>query len=590
MPGKKLLIACLIALAFAGCKGNKSVSAPQFPFDKFLEQYQDERMRVFPLEATDFGDNRFNDLLPNTISQPYIDTMQEFFQRYTEQLNSYDRASLNHEEQMSYDILKWDLQVSLESFKFKDYLVPINQMWSLPLTFGQLGSGQGTQPFKTVKDYEDFLKRMEGFKAWCDTAVENMKKGIALGYTNPKLLMEKTLPQIQSMVVSDVTQSLFYMPVKNFPADFSESDKSHLDSLYKKAISGLIIPSYKKLYDFIRNEYIPKCRTTDGISALPDGKEYYSYLVKYWTTTNLTPEEIFAIGEKEVQRIHGEMEKVKEQVGFTGDLKSFFVYLNTDRKFFPFKTPQEVLDSFEAIHVRMAPQLRKLFIEIPKTPFEIRETEKFREASASPEYQGGTADGKRPGIFYVPIPDVKKFSTFGMEDIFLHEAIPGHHFQVSLQRENKSLPAFRKSIWYGAYGEGWALYTESLGKELGLYTDPYQYMGNLSWEMHRALRLVIDVGIHTKGWTRAQAISYSLENEGKSEQEIIAEVERYMAIPGQALSYKMGQMRILELRARAEKELGKKFDAARFHKAVLEDGCLPLSVLEKKITDWIKEQ
>jgi uncharacterized protein (DUF885 family) len=304
----------------------------------------------------------------------------------------------------------------------------------------------------------------------------------------------------------------------------------------------------------------------------------------------MTSDEVFDLGQSEVGRLRKEMEKIMQETGFKGDLKAFFTYLNKDKKFFPFNSPKEVLDSFENIHSKMQPQLNKLFDKVPRSKFEIRQTEKFREASASAEYNQGTADGSRPGVFYVPVPDAKKFNTFGMEDLFLHEAIPGHHYQTSLQQENDSLPKFRRFNWYGAYGEGWALYTESLGKELGLYIDPYQYFGALSEEMHRAIRLVVDAGMHTKGWTREQAIQFSLDNEGESEEAITSEIERYMAIPGQALSYKVGQLKIRELRAKAEKELGSDFKIGKFHDALLDSGCLPLAVLEAKIDKWIADQ
>jgi uncharacterized protein (DUF885 family) len=357
--------------------------------------------------------------------------------------------------------------------------------------------------------------------------------------------------------------------------------------LYTKAIENSIVPAYKKLHDYIKDQYIPACRTSIGIGEVPGGKERYAYLIKYWTTTELTADSIYNLGLSEVSRLRAEMEKVKEQVGYKGDLKSFFKYMNTDSQFFPFQTAAEVIDSFNNIHEKMKPQLSKLFDKTPRSKFEVRQTEKFREASASPEYYQGTADGSRPGIFYTPIPDAKQFNTFAMEDLFLHEAIPGHHYQNMLTIENESLPMFRRYLWYGAYGEGWALYTESLGKELGLYDNPYQYFAALSAEMHRAIRLVVDVGMHMKGWSREKAIKFSLENEGESEASVIAEIERYIAIPGQALSYKLGQLKIRELRAKAEYELATKFDIREFHNEILNEGCLPLKALEEKIDRWI---
>jgi uncharacterized protein (DUF885 family) len=342
--------------------------------------------------------------------------------------------------------------------------------------------------------------------------------------------------------------------------------------------------------DFLKNEYLPACRNESGISAIPNGKAYYDYLINYHTTTNMTSNEIFEVGKKEVERISQEMEKVKEQVGFKGSLKDFFDELRIKKELTPYKKPEEVIEHFHAIHDKMKPNLEKLFNQVPKTPFEIRRTEAFREASASAEYMQGSIDGTRPGIFYVPIPNVTKYNTLSDEDLFLHEAIPGHHYQISLQQENTSLPAFRKLLGYSAYTEGWALYTESLGKELGLYTDPYQYFGMLSAEMHRSIRLVVDAGMHTHGWTREQAIEYSLQHEAETEEGIIAEIERYMAIPGQALSYKIGQLKIIELRRKAESTLGPKFKIAVFHDQILNSGNVPLKVLEDKIDKWIASE
>ncbi|HYI75981.1 MAG TPA: DUF885 domain-containing protein, partial [Chryseolinea sp.] len=329
---------------------------------------------------------------------------------------------------------------------------------------------------------------------------------------------------------------------------------------------------------------------TAGISEVAQGKEYYQHLINYWTTTNLPADEIFKTGEAEVARIRLEMEKVKNQVGFKGNLKAFFEHVNSDKQFMPYKTPEEVVAGFNKIHEQIRPQLKKFFNMVPKTAFEVRQTEAFRAASSSAEYNAGTPDGSRPGVFYVPILEAKTFNYTGMETLFLHEAIPGHHYQIALQYENEELPKFRRFLWFGAYGEGWALYTESLGKELGLYKDPYQYFGNLGDEMHRAIRLVVDVGIHTREWTREQAIEYMLDNEAISLQAATAEIERYMAVPGQALSYKIGQLKIMELRKKAADVLGEQFNLALFHDEVLKYGCLPLDVLESIINEWIDKQ
>ena len=513
-----------------------------------LDSYYEERLHFFPLEATAIADNRYNDKLPCDISASYREKLKVFFKKHLDEIEKVDRNSLSDEDGISYDVFKREMNIQIEALSFNDYLMPLNQFWGMHLTFPVLGSGAGNQPFKTVKDYDDFLKRINNFTTYIDTEIINMKEGAKLGIVPPKLLIERVEPQLKGIIVTDPEQSVFYGPIKNFPANFSAEDKKRFTESYRKAIMEQVVPSYKKLLDYITTDYNNHCRTTAGISDIPDGSKLYAFLVKFWTTTDLKPDQIFELGQKEVARIRGEMENVMKQTGYTGDLKSFFNYIHTDKKFMPFKADSEVINAYKAIEIKMQPQLQKLFNVVPKTKFEVRQTEKFREASASAEYNQGAPDGSRPGIFYVPVPNVKIFNVVGMDDLFLHEAIPGHHYQISIQQESDSLPKFRRFGWYGAYGEGWALYTESLGKELGLYTDPYQYFGSLSEEMHRAIRLVVDVGIHTKGWTREEAIKFSLDNEAESEADITSEIERYMAIPGQALAYKIGQLKILEIR------------------------------------------
>jgi uncharacterized protein (DUF885 family) len=364
-------------------------------------------------------------------------------------------------------------------------------------------------------------------------------------------------------------------------------DQNRIKADYGKMVTRLI-DRFRRVAAFVKDEYRPASRTSSGISEIPDGSAYYNHLIKLYTTTDMTAEQIHQLGLQEVARLTSEMEKVKAQVGFTGDLKQFFDEVRVKPELRPFTKPEEVIANFNSIHEKMKPQLAKLFDQVPKTPFEVRRTEAFREASASAEYNPGSQDGTRPGIFYVPIPEVEAYNIFSDEDLFLHEAIPGHHYQISLTQENEALPDFRRSLWYSAYGEGWALYCESLGEELGLYDDPYQYFGMLSAEMHRAIRLVVDTGIHAKGWSREQAIQYSLDHEAESEASIIAEIERYMAIPGQALSYKIGQLKIRELRAKAETQMGDEFDIKEFHNLVLSPGCVPLAVLETMVENWIE--
>jgi uncharacterized protein (DUF885 family) len=403
----------------------------------------------------------------------------------------------------------------------------------------------------------------------------------------PKVLTAKVIPQFEELITPKVEENLFYSSCKKFPDNFTEEQKSELSKEYAAAISGKLIPQFQKFIAFMKTEYLPASRTTSGIGSLKGGDKLYKVSVKQWTTTDKSPDEIHQLGLQEVARIRAEMEKVKNQVGFTGSILEFFEHVRTKKELIPFTKPEEVIANFEKINQIIKPNVDKLFSLQPKTPFRVKRTEAFREKTASAEYNQGSADGTRPGTFYVPIPEVKTYNYYADEDLFLHEAIPGHHFQISLQQENQQLPDFRKYNWFGAYGEGWALYTESLGKELGLYTDPYQYFGMLSSEIHRAIRLVVDTGMHSKGWTREKAIQYSLANEAESEAGIIAEIERYMVYPGQALSYKIGQLKIMELRQKAQSKIGAKFDIKVFHQKVLESGCLPLALLEKKINNWI---
>lgn len=584
-----ILFLAAVLTGFAACNTSSPKPVPAgLSFSEYLKQYQEERLKFFPLEATYAGDNRFNDQLPNTLSGAYRKDLGQFYDKYAQMLGNYDRSKLNEEEQNSYDILNWEYSVNRELLHYPTQLMPLNQFDCLPLTMGQLAGGTAAQPFATVKDYDNWLKRLDAFMVWCDTALVNMQAGLEKGYVLPKALTVKLLPQFAALAKGPVENHLYYSPVKSMPDSFPAAEKSRLKDAYTTFIGERLIPEFAKIASFIGEKYLPASRSSSGISDTPFGKPYYALMAKLYTTTTMSPDEIFALGEKEVARLTAEMEKVKTQVGFKGDLKSFFESVRNRKELMPFTQPEQVLANFQAIYDKMKPNLVKLFDNTPKTPFQIKRTEAFREASASAEYVQGSLDGTRPGTFYVPIPDVKKYNMFADEDLFLHEAIPGHHYQISIQQENTSLPDFRRTLWYSAYGEGWALYTESLGKELGLYEDPYQYFGMLSEEMHRAIRLVVDAGMHYKGWTREQAIQYSLDREAESEAAITSEIERYMAIPGQALSYKIGQLKIRELRARAEQKMGPKFDIRIFHDKVLESGCLPLKVLEEKIDRWME--
>lgn len=592
---KKLVLCCTAFMVLYACKKEETKTPSEEVntnkvFAELLTNYNEDGLVLDPLKATQAGDSRFNDQFPDYLSSEYEAKKKAYYTDYKNALADIPDSLLTPTQQMSKAVLLWDCDINLETLSFKKNLMPIDQMWSKNLDFNQLASGTTAQPFTTVKDYQNWLKRVDGYLTWLGTAMENMKTGISQGYVLPKSLVLKVIPQFEILASGPAEEHLFYGPINNIPEDFSEEDKARIKSEYISMISEKVIPTYKAMVTFLKEEYLPAGRETSGIAETPLGKAYYNHQIKKYTTTNLTADEIHQLGLSEVARIRGEMEKVKEKVGFKGDLNAFFDHVRTDKNLMPFTERKQVIAFYDSIHRVMQPQLDKLFGKQPKTPFEVRRTEPFREKSAAANYSPGSLDGTRPGIFYTPIPDVKKYNVFDKEDLFLHEAIPGHHFQISLAQENNELPEFRKTLWYSAYGEGWALYAESMGAELGLYKDPYQYFGMLSNEIHRAIRLVVDTGIHAKGWTREEAIQYSLENEAESADTIESEIERYMANPGQALSYKIGQLKIIELRNRAQDKLGKAFNIREFHDQILETGCIPLQLLEDKIDAWVADQ
>jgi uncharacterized protein (DUF885 family) len=556
-----------------------------------FNNYWDDRARLFPLMATAQGDNRYNDRLPNDQTRAFRQQQARLYRRYLNDLLNIDRARLSAEDKLSYDIFQYDMRTRLEGLRLNTWMMPFAQIYSLPTTLGQLGTGTGAQPFRTVKDYDNWLARVSRFPVWADSAIANFRTGARAAVVLPKVLVLKMVPQLQAQVTADASRSLFYGPVAHMPASFSEADRARLTAAYQQAIATDLVPTYRKLADFLQTEYLPLARNSTGLGDVPGGAEMYRYDVRLMTTTPRDPDAIYQTGLAEVKRIRTEMEAVKKQVGYRGSLSSFFNSLSNNPRFMPYQTPEEVLRAFRGIQARIAPNLGRLFGRVPKSPFEIRQTEAFRAASASAEYNRGTADGSRPGIFYVPIVDATKFNVAtGMEPLFLHEAIPGHHYQLSLQQENTSLPKFRRFGSYPAFSEGWALYCESMGKELGLYTDPYQRLGALGDEMHRALRLVVDVGLHLKGMSREQAIDYLMANEPIAEPAATAEVERYLALPGQALAYKVGALKLRELRTRYEKQLGNKFNLKAFHDEILAGGSMPLAILERHLDAWAARQ
>ncbi|MDP8912481.1 MAG: DUF885 domain-containing protein [Pseudomonadota bacterium] len=464
---------------------------------------------------------------------------------------------------------------------------PLNHFYGIHASFAQLSSGEGAAPFKTVQDYENGLSRMAAFPPIIDRAIVRMRQGMASAVVQPKLVMRNVVEQLDAMLAESVEGSSFYRPVKAFPAGVPAADQARLRQAYAQAIGTGIRPALQRLRSFVADEYLARARDSVGLGQMPGGDRLYEYLVRVNTTTDLSADQIHRIGLDNVARIHAEMEKVKARVGFKGTLKEFFEHIRTDPKFKP-ASREALQQGYVAIGKRVETQLPRLFRTLPKTGLEVRPVPALTEKGAARgSYNSGTPDGSRPGVFYFNAYDLPSRTTPGMETLYLHEGAPGHHFQISLAQENETLPSFQRFGGNTAFVEGWGLYAETLGPELGVYTDPYQYFGYLDSQLFRAIRLVVDTGIHSKGWTRDQTIQYILDNSSRGRSNATAETERYIAIPGQALAYKIGQLKISELRERGEKALGARFDLRDFHEQVLMSGALPLAVLEAKIDRWI---
>lgn len=594
---KSLAAGIAILLALTACGGQPDDEAPvESPaaaveeLSALVEEYFDRTLEMNPLFATQIGDDRFDDRLANTISPEFIEKSEAMDREFLERVLAIDPEQLGEQDRLTYDTFRWSREMDVAGYEFPGYLQPINQFYSMTNTFVQLGSGSSVHPFRTVKNYDDFLSRIDDFVVIVDQSIENMKVGMAQGIVQPTVLMEKVLPQLESQITDDIEASDFYTPVKNMPEDFSDEDRARLAAAYRDAIANKIIPAYQRLDNFIGDDYLEGTRESVGISELPNGEAWYAWLVKLRTTTELTPAEIHQIGLDEVARIHGEMQGVMDEVGFDGDLQDFFEYLNTDDRFY-FEEPEQLIQGYRDMESRVRSLTPALFDVAPKTGFEVRAVEPFRERSASGgSYRRGTPDGTRPGVFFANTYDIKARPKWAMESLFLHEAIPGHYFQIEVQQELEGVPRFRRFGGYTAFSEGWGLYAESLGKELGMYTDPYQYFGALNAELWRAIRLVVDTGLHAKGWSRQDVLDYMYANSAVKPARAVSEAERYMAIPGQALAYKIGQLKIRELRTRAEEALGENFDVVKFHTLVLSQGAMPLTMLEQRVDRWIAEQ
>jgi uncharacterized protein (DUF885 family) len=558
---------------------------------KLAAAFHTARCKFDPLLfATANGDSRYNDQLGLSISPKVRAAQFSQYRAMQKQLMTVRRDQLGDQDQLTYDLLSYELNNAMQMESFPDHLLPMNQMDNVPSTLANYASGTGSQPLGTVKQYQDYLNRLSQFPAWIDQAIANMKQGMRSGVVHPKAITTAMLPQLQNLRSATPEASIFYSPVTRFPAAFSDADKKKLSAAYLQTVDKRIAPALNRLVSFLENEYLPAGRTSTGWSALPNGAAWYAAHIKDSTNLPLTPDEVHALGLKEVARIQQQLTALGPKLGYDGPEKQLPQWVSAQDKYKIFTTDEQVLDAYRAIYAQVQTKLPTYFSLIPKAKLELQLEPELTRATASDHYTPSAADGSHPGVFWPVVNDPKKYSRVDMVSLFLHEGIPGHHLHAALLKE-LDLPDFRKFSTENpnsaAYTEGWALYSETLGREMGLYEDPVAYYGHLNAEMLRAARLVVDTGMHAKGWTREQAINYLVDVLGWSEPRARNQIERYMVLPAQALSYKIGSLKILELRARAQQALGDKFSYQKFHEVVIGDGTLPMPILEARVNRWI---
>jgi uncharacterized protein (DUF885 family) len=585
----KLLFAVALLLAPPFAFNALAALTPSQQLAKIADDYFEQRLSLFSLSATeDVGDPRFEGQLQIEIAPAHLAQRSALYKTTLSALRAVAPSSLTADEKLTAELLRYEAQLKLDGLAYPAHLLPVDHLDCVPIKLADWAGGQSVQPFKTVANYDNFLRRIDKLPQWVDQAIANMREGMRVGVTQSRSIIERVLPQLEELNIPDATKSAFYSPIARLPEAFSSADRIRLAANYQRVLAERVLPAQAKLVAFLKTEYLPKTRTTAGFGALPNGAAWYAHQVRDNTSTNLSPAAIHALGLKEVARIRNEMEAVKIQVGFKGTLNEFLRGIKSRNTLVPFKTEEEVIARFKAIDTSIAPKLAALFGRTPKAALDIRPVDKLTRDTASSSYILPAIDGSRPGVFYAAVADPLKFTSHDMTALFLHEGQPGHHFQMALQQE-LDVPRFRRFAWHNAYGEGWALYAESLGKEMGVYADPFTYLGRLQAELIRAVRLVTDTGLHDKNWTREETIAYMMKNQGVDEASARRATERYMVWVGQALGYKIGELKILELRAAAQQKLGDKFDIKSFHDAVLTAGSLPLTMLEERVNAWVAQ-
>ena len=594
---RALIVSCSL-LAFAAPAAAQPTAAPTAAqavlherlFQLFKES-DEASLKRNPIQALLRGDLRYADRLGDLFSDAHFQGEKAAAEHDLAALRAIPRDQLAASDQLAYDVFEFQTKDTLRGLQPQlltlEEALPMNHFFGIHTEYPTLASGQGGAPYNNVTDYENSLKRNRDFAANIDEAIAQWKKGEAEGVVDTKLTVRNMIEQLDSQLKLTPEESPYWGPIKSFPASIGAADRARLTAEYRQSISGVIYPALTRMRDFLQNEYLAHAREGVGEMYMKGGDALYRYQVQSTTTTSMTPEQIHALGLSEVARITKDFEKVRAEVGFKGDLHAFFDYMRTSPKFAP-KSREQIEQDYARIKKAVEAKVPQYFSLVPKTPLVIRPYPPYREKfEAGGSYDSGTPDGSRPGTFYFNAYDLPSRFTWEETTLFLHEGEPGHHFQISLAQENTKLPAFMRFGGNTAYVEGWALYSETLGYPMGFYKDPNQRFGTLNDEMLRAMRLVVDTGIHTMGWTRDQAIQYMLDNSGESKTDATAEVERYIAIPSQATAYKVGALTIQRLRDQAKAALGPKFDIREFHAQVLDSGALPMAILEKKIDAWV---
>ncbi|HYN85839.1 MAG TPA: DUF885 domain-containing protein [Pyrinomonadaceae bacterium] len=547
-----------------------------------LEEEWEWTMREYPTFASSLGDRRYNDLWTDVSIESY-ERRHRHRQEVLARLTRIDRRRLSAADQLNYDLFRKDIEESIEGHKFRTYLLPVNQRGGLQ-TEDELSD---LLRFQTVRDYNDWLARLHNFQRYAEQNLALMREGKSAGIMWPKVTLQRVPAQIDKQIVERPEDSPFYKPFKTFPADFPAAERTRITTEARAVISEKVIPAFREFKDYFTREYLPASYDQVGIWQWPQGADAYAFSARSYTTTAMTPDQIHQKGLSEVARIRAEMEKIMRQVGFRGSLKDFFKKLRTDDEFY-YKRPEELLEAYRAISKKIDPHLVKVFKTIPRMPYGVIPIpDKIAPDTTTAYYNQPAADGSRPGYYYVNLYKPETRPKWEMMALSLHEAVPGHHFQIARAMELGEIPKFRRYGGYTAFIEGWGLYAESLGDDMGLYDDPYSKFGQLTYEMWRAVRLVVDTGMHHMKWDRQRAIDYFMDNAAKTEQDIVNEIDRYITNPGQALAYKIGELKFKELRARAKQQLGDRFDVREFHDVALGSGAVPLDVLERKIDEWI---